>query len=57
MTGLSLFGKNESSSSKFTSNTNNWSNVTFYLDSKLWKFSDKYNRYNTLNYLSKIIKN
>ena len=28
----------------------------FYLDSQLWKFSDKYNRDNTLVYLTKIIK-
>ena len=29
----------------------------FYLDSQLWKFSENYNRSNTLNYLVKIIKN
>jgi hypothetical protein len=29
----------------------------FYLDSQLWKFSDKHNRDNTLTYLLKIIKN
>ena len=28
----------------------------FYLDSKLWKFSEKYNRDNTLFYLKKIIR-
>lgn len=28
----------------------------FYLDSQLWKFSDKHNRDNTLIYLKKIIK-
>tara|TARA_B110000037_G_scaffold106047_1_gene123210 strand:- start:2729 stop:3679 length:951 start_codon:yes stop_codon:yes gene_type:complete len=28
----------------------------FYLDSQLWKFSDKYNRDNTLFYLKKIIR-
>ena len=28
----------------------------FYLDSQLWKFSDKYNRDNTLSYLKKIIR-
>ena len=28
----------------------------FYLDSQLWKFSEKYNRDNTLSYLIKIIK-
>jgi hypothetical protein len=28
----------------------------FYLDSQLWKFSDKHNRDNTLFYLKKIIK-
>ena len=27
----------------------------FYLDSQLWKFSDKHNRDNTLSYLTKII--
>ena len=27
----------------------------FYLDSQLWKFSDKHNRENTLFYLKKII--
>ena len=27
----------------------------FYLDSQLWKFSEKHNRDNTLIYLSKII--
>lgn len=28
----------------------------FYLDSQLWKFSEKYNRDNTLSYLSRFIK-
>ena len=28
----------------------------FYLDSQLWKFSDKHNRDNTLSYITKIIK-
>ena len=28
----------------------------FYLDSQLWKFSEKYNRDNTLLYLIKLIK-
>ena len=28
----------------------------FYLDSQLWKFSDKYNRDNTLFFLTKLIK-
>ena len=27
----------------------------FYLDSQLWKFSDKHNRDNTLSYLTKLI--
>ena len=27
----------------------------FYLDSQLWKFSEKHNRDNTLSYISKII--
>ena len=27
----------------------------FYLDSQLWKFSDKHNRENTLSYILKII--
>ena len=28
----------------------------FYLDSQVWKFSDKHNRDNTLFYLKKIMK-
>lgn len=29
----------------------------FYLDSQLWKFSNKYNRDNTLFYLKKLLNN
>ena len=58
MTGLSLFGKNESSAlQNLLLIPIIGQMLHFYLDSKLWKFSDKYNRDNTLNYLSKIIKN
>ncbi len=57
MTGLSLFGKYEASILKNLMLIPIIGQMLhFYLDSQLWKFSDKYNRDNTLIYLSKIIK-
>ena len=57
MTGLSLFGKHEASLLKNLMLIPIIGQMLhFYLDSQLWKFSDKYNRDNTLIYLSKIIK-
>ena len=57
MTGLSLFGKYEASLLKNLMLIPIIGQMLhFYLDSQLWKFSDKYNRDNTLIYLSKIIK-
>jgi len=58
MTGLSLFGKYENSTLKNLILIPIIGQMLhFYLDSQLWKFSDKYNIDNTLIYLSKIIKN
>ena len=58
MTGLSLFGKYETSILKNLILIPIIGQMLhFYLDSQLWKFSDKYNRDNTLIYLSKVIKN
>ncbi len=57
MTGLSLFGKYEASILKNLMLIPIIGQMLhFYLDSQLWKFNDKFNRDNTLIYLSKIIK-
>ncbi len=57
MTVLSLFGKYENSLMKNLIIIPIIGQMLhFYLDSQLWKFSDKYNRDNTLVYLTKIIK-
>jgi len=57
MTGLSFFGKYETSILKNLILIPIVGQLLhFYLDSQLWKFSDKYNRDNTLIYLSKIIR-
>jgi len=57
MSILSIFGKNDSEILKnliFIPITGQM--LHFYLDSQLWKFSEKYNRDNTLSYLSRFIK-
>ncbi|RPG57301.1 MAG: hypothetical protein CBD95_003450 [Flavobacteriales bacterium TMED235] len=57
MTGFSLFGKSDDIYFKQIIIIPIIGQMLhFYLDSQLWKFSEKYNRDNTLSYLSRFIK-